>query len=168
MRSQTYPVDHSIYLNGEEDTRELYDDLRSPHLFLQFGPTATQHDNHVHSLTKVPYQSYDLFCKIDDDDIYRTDYIEGVVADYLRHRWDYSGSYSDGIIKGRRWLRQERWRSLGLTDFDRRLGVVEVMPPTVAFSRPGIKCILHLAATPGSFDSGGGAISSKTLGGGGP
>ena len=147
MRCQSIPVDHAIYLNGGEDTRELYRDLQSPHLFLHFGPPATQHDNYVHALRILPHQGYDLFCKIDDDDIYETTYIEGVVNDFLEHQWDYSGSFSNGVIRGRRWLPRERWQSLGLTDFDRELSVIEVMPSTAAFSRHGIECVLGLADT---------------------
>ena len=82
MQCQSSPVDHAIYLNGGEDTRELYRDLQSPHLFLHFGPPATQHDNYVHALSILAHQGYDLFCKIDDDDIYETTYIEGVVNDF--------------------------------------------------------------------------------------
>lgn len=144
MRCQSYPVDHAIYINGEVDTRELYDDLQGRRLFMNFGPPCSKHKNYVHSLSVLPYELYDLFCKVDDDDVYRTNYIEGVVRDFLRYRWDCSGTWSNGVIKGKRWLPQERWSSLGISAFDRQLGVIDVMPPTFAFSRRGIECILGL------------------------
>jgi hypothetical protein len=147
MRSQSYPVDHAVYINGDCDTRALYEDLASPRLVLRFGPTATNHVNHLRALGAVDYERYDLFCKVDDDDVYRLDYIEGVVEDFLAHRWDYSGAHADGLVSGRRWLPSVRSQSLGLSPADRDLGVIEVMPPTTAFSRRGIEQILGLGDT---------------------
>jgi hypothetical protein len=145
MRAQTYPVDHSVYLNGAEDHRPLYDDLASDRLFLQFGPAFTQHRNYLAAINAVRLEDYDLFCKIDDDDVYRVDYLEGVVADFLRYHWDYSGSHSDGFIRGTRWLGDENRAGLGpQSDIDKELGAIYIMPPTAAFSRRGVECIRGL------------------------
>jgi hypothetical protein len=93
-------------------------------------------------------EDYDLFCKIDDDDVYRVDYIEGVVTDFLQYRWDYSGSHSDGCIRGTRWLGDENCAGLGPhSDTDRELGAIYIMPPTAAFSRRAVECIRGLNHT---------------------
>jgi hypothetical protein len=99
----------------------------------------------------VRLEDYDLFCKIDDDDVYRADYIEGVVADFLRYGWDYSGSHSEGWIRGTQWLNDADIAGFGPhSAFDLELGVIYIMPPTAAFSRRAIECIrgLNLASPP--------------------
>jgi hypothetical protein len=148
MRSQTYAVDHAVYINGADNPGRLYDDLLGESLFLRFGPNMGMHDNYVRAIETAPYERYDLFCKIDDDDIYRLNYIEEVVADFGRDRWDYSGTHSDGRINGSRWLSDQPMTGVGLSDIDRTLGVKEVMPPTMAFSRRGIECIRKLDTVP--------------------
>ncbi len=145
MQAQTYPVDHSVYLNGTQDNRPLYDDLPADHLLLQFGPPRDQHLNYLAAVNAVRLEDYDLFCKIDDDDVYRADYIEGVVADFLRYGWDYSGSHSEGWIRGTQWLSDADLPGFDLpSDFDLDLGVIYIMPPTAAFSRRAIECITGL------------------------
>ncbi len=151
MKAQTYPVDHSVYLNGSHDNRSLYDDLPGDHLLLQFGPRLAQHLNYLAAVNAVRLEDYDLFCKIDDDDVYRTDYIAGVVADFRRYGWDYSGSHSEGWIRGTQWLNDADLAGFGPhSDFDLGLGVIYIMPPTAAFSRRAIECIsgLDLASPP--------------------
>jgi hypothetical protein len=91
---------------------------------------------------------------VDDDDLYRLSYIATLVADFEAHGWDYSGAHSDGLIKGREWLPKMKLQSLGQLPEDRKLGCLEVMPPTVAFSRRGIECILAMGANEGFEDIG--------------
>jgi predicted O-methyltransferase YrrM len=149
MRSQSYAVDHSIYINGDEHPGTLYDDLLDDHLFVRFGPSSSQHDNYVSAIETAPYGCYDLFCKIDDDDVYRLNYIEEIVADFRSHRWDFSGTHSDGRINGWQWLGNSASRGGGLmTGLCDSLGLEEVMPPTMAFSRQGIECIRSLGTVP--------------------
>jgi hypothetical protein len=144
MRSQTHPVDHSVYINGDQDTTALYEDLLGPHLILRYGPTDTYHCNYINAIRAARLDDYDLFCKIDDDDVYRTNYIETVVADFRRHGWDYSGSHTEGTIQGKRWNPSQRAQSLGNGLVDQEWGAIEIMPPTAAFSRRGIDCILNM------------------------
>jgi hypothetical protein len=40
------------------------------HLLLQFGPRRDQHLNYLAPVNAVRLEDYDLFCKIDDDDVY--------------------------------------------------------------------------------------------------
>ena len=150
MRDQSHPVDHAVYLNGDDDTRALFDDLQRPGLFLRFGPSLSQHENYANALLAADIDAYDLFCKIDDDDLYRLDYIATVVADFERHRWDYSGTHSTGVVVGRRWLPDLQLRSLGLLAPDHEAGVIEVMPPTMAFSRRALDRVL--SAPSGAYE----------------
>ena len=97
-------------------------------------------------------EDYDLFLKIDDDDIYFSNYVRTTVSDFELHRWDYSGAASVGYLNGYRWRPATRLLSLGLGEEDRQLEIPEVMPPTTALSRTAINAILGLKDTSGIVD----------------
>jgi hypothetical protein len=98
-------------------------------------------------LRMVDIDDYDLFFKIDDDDISLRSYVEDVVDDFVVNRWDYSGTCSHGLLNGHRWSPQQIWRHLGLTQEDLDLRIPGFMPPSAAFSRKAIRAILQ---APGS------------------
>lgn len=151
MQVQTVAVDHAVYINAAADDDYaacLYEDLLAdirPHatrrLWVAQGPTLSQHRNHMAALTLAPWRDYDLVLKIDDDDIYRANYVADCVADFEAHRWDLSGSHSEGLINGHRWHAQTRLTDLGMQAEDIRCGVPKMMPSTYAFSAKGIAFI---------------------------
>jgi hypothetical protein len=145
MRSQTYPVDHAIYVNGDEEPSSLYEDLLDDRLFLRFGPSSDQHDHYVKAIEAAPFGQYDLFCKIDDDDIYRLNYIEDVVTDFETQGWDFSGADCDGEVHGSTWV-ATKYRGV-MAEFCDQLGVEDIMPPTMALSRKALECIRALDTT---------------------
>ena len=119
---------------------------------ITYGKSKTQHENHIAALKSADIERYELFLKIDDDDIYMANYVEKVVRDYLSRRWDFSGSFSDGVLKGHRWYPDNKLQHLGLDQNDVALGVPGFMPPTAAFSRKAIKSILDMPANGGFED----------------
>lgn len=148
MQMQTVAVDHAIYINAVEDgdfSVSLYRDLLTDiednavgQIWVDQGPSLSQHRNHMTALALAPWREYDLVLKIDDDDIYRANYVADCIVDLQRHRWDLSGSYSDGLINGHRWHREARLTDLGLQEEDLQHGVPRMMPSTYAFSARGI------------------------------
>lgn len=88
MQRKSYLVDRSVYIKVRQTLVRCT--KTCPPLVLDYGPTKTQHLNAVAAITDASYRHYDLFSKIDDDDVYRADYVAGVVADFEEHRWDYS------------------------------------------------------------------------------
>ena len=141
LQQQTYPHHHSIYVNSnhfktESDSTnylQFVSDIRvkAPNkIFLGYGKTRHQHDNHMEALNLVKANHYDLYLKVDDDDIYFPNYIENVVTSYLDHKWDISGSYSDGIINKNQVNRKIKYLALN-THKDNPL---HIMPGTLAFS----------------------------------
>jgi hypothetical protein len=110
------------------------------------------------------FGNYDLFIKIDDDDIYLRDYVREIVEDYQIRRWDYSGSVSNGILKGYEYIHEVQLEGLGLSEEEHKLQIPEVMPPTIALSRKAMYALRgleddgtyedqlwrrHIAKTPG-------------------
>jgi hypothetical protein len=103
-------------------------------------------ENHLRALTLIDIGDYDLFLKIDDDDLYLRRYVEEIVSDFEARRWDYSGTATRGLLNGRRWREQHIQSDLGLAEIDLELGVIPFMPPTFALSRKAVAVII--AASP--------------------
>ena len=147
MLAQTYPSTHGVYLNSKSfkddadaaNCLALYRHLliKKDHvLSIGYGPSAHQHYNHMAAIQLFDFNLFDLFLKIDDDDMYSPHYVKDVVDDFLLHKWDISGSYSDGLLnKG---IYQPDAKSLCLREDDNPL---KVMPGTLAFSK---RAMTHL------------------------
>jgi len=156
MQRQSIPVDHAIYVNSPADEQDgettlnyqglLNDLIRGSRnkVAMGFGPTLSTHKNYIVALNLIDIDDYDLFLKIDDDDLYFRNYAKSVANDFVERNWDYSGSESDGLLKGHRWQEHQRQSSLGLVERDLALNVPEVMPPTTAFSRRAIRAVMEL------------------------
>jgi hypothetical protein len=156
MQHQSYPVDHAIYVNSSEpDDHEsttlgydilLNDVVREAkgRVLLSYGESRPYHQNYVRALAQTNIDDYDLFLKVDDDDIYLTPYVETVVADFVANGWDYSGSHARSVLNGKLFLRNTTWKDLGMGPEDVALNVPHVMPPTVALSRRAVRAILAM------------------------
>ena len=150
MRLQTYPIHQAVYINWSNavslperwDYRKLFSemDLQNRVTF-ECGESMTLHENYMKALRAVDWTDFDLFLKIDDDDIYRPSYVQNIVESYLDKNWDFSGSYAFSKIEGK----ELKWgigcKSLGLKDSDISLGVPEMMPGTYAFSQKGMRLL---------------------------
>jgi len=155
MARQSYPTDHAIYINAfkedvariRRDYEKILGDLSNlPGVTIAYGPHKSSQGDHLAHIDAELLQQYDLLLKIDDDDIYFSNYVEEVVRDFQERAWDYSGSSSDGHLNGARLVPQQL-KSLGLTEEDHELGIPEVMPPTIALSRRAALAILEVKDT---------------------
>jgi hypothetical protein len=153
MAHQSYPTDHAIYVNSaaedvsrvRHDYERILSDLSvMAGVRITYGPYISSHGNYLAHVDANVFGNYDLFLKIDDDDIYFRNYVEDVVRDFQERRWDYSGSPSDGYLNGAR-LIAHQLKSLGLTEEDHQLGIPEIMPPTIALSRKAALAVLEVA-----------------------
>ena len=153
MQNQTFPVDHAIFIN-HPDAISSADQTNYSGLALEYckvpkgmvvvayGKSGGQHENYTTAVKLVDRSYYDLFIKIDDDDFYLPGYVASVVADWKRNKWDFSGTHSDGLVKGEQWVKTKLLHSLGESAEDK--GAIKVMPPTFAFSRRAIDKIVDL------------------------
>ena len=159
LQRQSHPIDHVIYVNSPEGQspdcttfhyEALLDDVRNgaPRTVrIKYGESKTPHENNITVLRMIDIDDYDLFLKIDDDDIYFQSYVEDVVDDFAVNRWDYSGTCSQGLLNGHRWYPKKNQRDLGLAQEDIDLGIPRIMPPSAAFSRKAIRAILDAPGT---------------------
>ena len=154
MQQQTYPVDHVIYVNhpDAQDRSDLYnytsllDDIAPQQgtITIRYGRSGTQQFNHLQALALAAHDDYDLFLKIDDDDVYRRNYVRNVALDQQKNGWDFSGAHSQGLIDGPKWGQRNCVSQLGMEPEDIRLGVIEMMPSSYAFSRKALNVIKEI------------------------
>ena len=114
IQTQSYSLDHGIYINSKHyqeftDTTNycsLIDSIpikKNNTVLVHYGQTLTHHLNHMAAIRLFNWQDYDLFLKIDDDDIYKPNYVSDLVDDYLTNKWDFSGEISSGHINQEHW-----------------------------------------------------------------
>ena len=152
LQNQTYPIHHSVFINSEIPNKindpYNYLTLLNPaqenyNISLGYGLTESQHVNHLTALSMVSLDDYDLFfCKIDDDDLYNPKYIEDLVNDYIENKWDFSGSFSDGIILDSKWQPKRKVSFLGLDTPP--LPIPNMLASTYSFTRKALDIILSL------------------------
>ena len=81
--NQTYKYLHyvvGISIDHKDEEQQylnlLSDFINDKRLKLFFHKNLSQHDNYLFPIKQTNYRKYDLFAKIDDDDIYKKTYIE--------------------------------------------------------------------------------------------
>jgi hypothetical protein len=159
LQRQSYPIDHAIYVNSLEEEsasrtslhygallHDLCNDTSSK-ILIKYGKSKTPHENYASALKMINIDDYDLFLKIDDDDIYFRSYVKDIVDDFVANRWDHSGSYSCGLLNGYRWYPEKIQKNLGFGQVDLDLNLPESMPSSSAFSRKAIRIILEVQET---------------------
>ena len=159
MQRQTYPVDHVIYINaafpaGQAQPNANYEQLIRDagamfpeRVAVLKGPTLTHHQNYMAAINAVDVNRYDIFLQVDDDDLYLANYVQGVVDSYRTDKWDYSGTASNGLLRGTVWIEDMMLAGVGFEPEDIALGVPEIIPPSLALSR---RAVLALKEMPDS------------------
>lgn len=91
IASQTYGnIFHTINITYDKQKQTdnvefLFDDLKTDKNKFTFSQNQHQHFNHLNAITSVEnYKEYDIFIKIDDDDIYKKNYVKNIV-DYFNN-----------------------------------------------------------------------------------
>lgn len=142
IKNQSYKnLFHSINIAHDADDYTdytiLYDDIDGVNIVI--NENKHQHFNYTNSIISVDFDNYDLFVKIDDDDIYKKDYVKTIVEFFQNNpSVDVVSSKIKYQLNGAilRWINAP---NLGGNpegcDFN--------MPPTFAFNKKGLKCVLE-------------------------
>jgi hypothetical protein len=102
IASQTYKnIFHSVNItyvdsfgiqyqeNKLQKIEFIFDDLKTEKNNFFFSENSHQHLNYIRAITSVEnYDEYDLFVKIDDDDIYKKDYVKTIVEFFENNDYD--------------------------------------------------------------------------------
>ncbi len=144
IKSQSYGnLFHSVNITSDnpkqnnDDYIKIFDDLKTEKNLFSFSKNEHQHSNYIRSITNVgDYQTYDLFVKIDDDDIYKKDYVKTIVLFFEKNDVDVISSKMKYQLNGN-YFKTGDYNNLGGNpkncDFK--------MPPTFAFN---LKALNHL------------------------
>lgn len=143
IKNQSYKnIFHTINITADEVLNEnyklMYDDIESINTI--FTKNSHQHYNYIRAITAVDYNNYDIFVKIDDDEIYKADYVKTIVEYFKTNQTiDVVSSKIKHQLNGSI-LREVNANHLGGNpkncDFK--------MPPTFAFNKTGLNSILSL------------------------
>lgn len=137
--AQDTPVHHGVNIATTDPlTPLIFDDIPRDRTTIVFNPNMHQHDNHMNAIKSVPdYMEYDYFIKIDDDDIYKRDYIKNTIE--ALQMYDVVSSRIKTQLNGSKIIRGN-WSNLGGNPNNKQYH----MPMTLAFNRRALEIILKI------------------------
>ena len=149
IQSQAYTCSHGVFINSSDyqspndstNYMSLINDInisKQSVVKVGYGKTGHQHFNHMAALLQFDIDNYDLFLKIDDDDIYSLDYVKNVVEDYQHKLWDFSAVASKGFVNKTSY---EKFKSVHF-GHKKKHDILNTMPGTYAFTRKAIKSLI--------------------------
>ena len=145
IQNQSYPnIFYSVNITHDADDvtdySPLYDDISTDKCKIIYSQNVHQHPNHISAIKSVDFNEYDLFVKIDDDDIYKKEYINTIV-EYFKNNptIDVVSSKISKQLNGSI-LRIVNANNLG----GNPEGCDFKMPPTLAFNKKGMNAIIGL------------------------
>jgi len=153
IQNQSYPnIFHSVniaYDSGDTtDYSPLYDDISTEKCKIIYSQNQHQHINYTNAIKSVDYNEYDLFVKIDDDDIYKKEYVNTIVEFFKNNPTvDVVSSKIAKQLNGHI-LRKVYANNLG----GNPKGCDFKMPPTFAFNKKALNAMLELNSIYGFED----------------
>jgi mannosyltransferase OCH1-like enzyme len=146
-------VYHSINITNDNRNEHLslkiFDDIIDEKNFIVFNQNQNQHINHMLAITSVPnFEEYDIFVKIDDDDIYKKNYIKNIVDYFEKTNADVISSKATLQLNGSL-PRVVEQHSLG----GNPEGCDFKIPATFAFNKKALDLILQINTNYGFEDN---------------
>lgn len=144
IKQQTYKnIYHSVNIaydkkNGDNNIKNLFDDFTFTNLKIACNVNSEQHTNYMNCFNNIDIDQYDLFIKIDDDDIYKKNYVNNIVEFFKKNK--------DIDITSSKFMYQLNGNKIYKGDYSNLGGNPEGtdfnMPPSFAFNRIALKSIL--------------------------
>ena len=146
-KNQSYQdIIHSVNIvsdgGNDQNFSPLYDDLLDDKLIITKSENKYIHFNEMLAIKNVPnYEEYDIFIKMDDDDIYKKDYVKNVVETFTNNP-DISTTSSriSTQLNGIFMFTDRNYDNLGGNPNNSNYH----MPMTFAFNKKGLECILNI------------------------
>jgi hypothetical protein len=156
MLNQTYEnIVHGVnFVHHVNDHYEyhhiLIDDLMAKdRISVVFNENTHQHTNHIRAIQAIDnYLDYDLFIKIDDDEIYKQNYVQNIVDFMSANDCDICSSKVNWQLNGFNVFKVEQNNFGGNPE-----GSDYAMPPTFSFNRKALKCLLNISELVGWEDT---------------
>lgn len=144
IKNQSYTnFTHSICIMYDDESEvsnyeDLFDDILDDRFIIQYKKNSSTHSNYMSPLIQCP-QPFDIYIKIDDDDIYKKDYVKTIVEYFETHKSDVLSS-KIGYQLNNYYLSKGDFRSLGGHYPNNHF----LMPQTYAFSHKAFKVLLTI------------------------
>lgn len=136
-------------LNRHGDFKILIDDLKTDKNSFIFSLNQHQQVNHMKAIMSVKdYETYDIFVKIDDDDIYKKDYIKTIVDYFDNNEVDVLSSRMKYQLNGSL-MRRGVYHNLGANPE----GCDFKIPATFAFNLKALNLIKDIKSIYGFEDN---------------
>lgn len=131
-----------------EQEKELYTKLLSDfsddtRLSVIYSDNKSQHENYLKPIITSGRDKYNVFIKIDDDDIYRKKYLENILALYKKHKKDILSCSLKYTINGKM-IQQGAFDSIGVWAGDQNSDIKFGMPCTYVMNQSAINVLLKL------------------------
>lgn len=151
--NQTYKdIKYSVAINIDNKEDEIkYKSLLNPflsdkRLSLLFTQNKSQHENYLYPIKNGKYENYNLFIKLDDDDIYKSDYIESIINIYKDKQPDVISAKVSTQINGNK-IEFGSFESIGIWQPDVKSETKFGMPFTYAFNKKALSILLKLTTS---------------------
>ena len=138
----------NININTENDKiqyqsllKEFNDD---PRIVLSYTQNSTQHENYLKPIIQVGRDNYNLYIKIDDDDIYQAKYLETMIAFYKKSKKDIISCSLNRSINGQR-VKFGKFDSIGTWGPDTESKIKFGMPCTYVFNQSALNILLKIS-----------------------
>lgn len=145
-KNQSYQnIIHTVNIvsDGGKDQNflPLYDDLLDDKLIVNKGNNNFIHFNNMIAIKSVPnYEDYDVFIKMDDDDIYKKDYVKNIVEMFQANPdVDIVSSKINHQLNGIQMFNSHGYDNLGGNPNNSTYH----MPMTFAFNKKAFDCIAN-------------------------
>lgn len=146
--NQTYKdFQYAVSINiDSKDDEGKYKLLLSPfltdkRLSVFFTKNQSQHDNYLSPIKNSKYDNYNLFLKIDDDDIYKPEYINTMIDIYKTKKPDIVSCKISTQINGGK-IEYGNFESIGVWQPDVADKIKFGMPFTYAFNKRALSILL--------------------------
>ena len=137
---------HSVNITLDDtafttDYKCIYDDILNDRIIINYSKNEHIHINNMFAIKSVPnYLDYDIFIKMDNDDIYRSKYVENIVNFFKNNK--------DIDITSTKITNKLNGYDIEVNSFDNLGGNPENtdynMPMTFAFTRKALDVIINL------------------------
>ena len=142
-----YVVGISINQPEEQSHYEkiLSDFVSDKRIEIFYHKNMDQHDNYLYPIKNIDYHKYNLFIKIDDDDIYKNNYIENIITEFSRHQIDIISCKTKYIVN-KDHIEEGAFDTVGgVWQPDTQSDIKFGMPFTYAFNNKALDVILKLS-----------------------
>jgi hypothetical protein len=144
INDQTYKnIHHSVNITYDKNYNNLkiiYDDLNNSNLTIQYNKNSNQQENYMNCFKNINIDDFDLFIKIDDDEIYKKNYIKTIINFFNKNKnVDIISSPFKYQLNGNKVIKN-KWNNLGDNKKEYHLH----MASTLAFNRKALDLIISL------------------------